>query len=46
MNPFEGKNIQCRRNQATDSAVGFVVPFAVFTVMFTIAVVVDFVASH
>lgn len=42
MNPFEGEKIQCRRNQASDAAVGFVVPFLAFTIMFAIAVIVDF----
>ncbi|GLC88538.1 YqzM family protein [Lysinibacillus piscis] len=45
MNPFEGKNIQCKRNDAIDSAIGFVVPFGVFTLMFIIATIVDFVAK-
>ncbi|QQP11418.1 YqzM family protein [Lysinibacillus agricola] len=44
MNPFEGKNIQCRRNDAIDSAVGFIIPFSVFTLMFIIAMIVEFVA--
>ncbi|MFJ7665915.1 YqzM family protein [Lysinibacillus sp. NPDC097195] len=44
MNPFEGNNIQCKRNDAIDSGVGFGVSFGVFTVMFIIAVIVDFVS--
>ncbi|MEG0258612.1 MAG: YqzM family protein [Lysinibacillus sp.] len=44
MNPFEGKNIQCTRNDAIDSGIGFGVSFGVFAVMFIIATVVDFVA--
>lgn len=45
MNPFEGKNIQCRRNDAIDSGVGFGVSFGVFTLMFLIAIIVE-VASR
>ncbi|MBG9452693.1 membrane protein [Lysinibacillus sphaericus] len=45
MNPFEGKNIQCSRNDATDSAVGFGVSFGMFTLMFLIAIIVE-VASR
>ncbi|AVK84237.1 YqzM family protein [Lysinibacillus pakistanensis] len=45
MNPFEGKNIQCRRNDAIDSGVGFGVSFGVFTLMFIIATVVEFVSK-
>ncbi|MDM5249390.1 MULTISPECIES: YqzM family protein [Lysinibacillus] len=44
MNPFEGKNIQCRRNDAIDSGVGFGVSFGAFTVMFFIAIIVEFVS--
>lgn len=44
MNPFEGKNIQCKRNDAIDSGIGFAIPFAVFTTMFIIATIVDFVS--
>lgn len=44
MNPFEGKNIQCRRNDAIDSGVGFGVSFGVFTIMFIIATIVEFVS--
>ncbi|MET4562478.1 MULTISPECIES: YqzM family protein [Lysinibacillus] len=44
MNPFEGKNIQCRRNDAIDSGIGFGVSFAVFAIMFIIAIVVDYAA--
>ncbi|MFJ7732660.1 YqzM family protein [Lysinibacillus sp. NPDC097231] len=45
MNPFEGKNVQCRRNEAIDSGVGFGVSFGVFTVMFIIAAIVEFVSK-
>ncbi|MGE8035225.1 hypothetical protein B1B04_18520 [Lysinibacillus sp. KCTC 33748] len=45
MNPFEGKNIQCSRNDATDSGVGFGVSFGMFTLMFLIAIIVE-VASR
>ncbi|MGE7112179.1 YqzM family protein [Lysinibacillus sp. NPDC047702] len=45
MNPFEGKNIQCRRNDAIDSGVGFGVSFGVFAVMFIIATIVEFVSK-
>ncbi|MFJ3386582.1 MULTISPECIES: YqzM family protein [unclassified Lysinibacillus] len=41
MNPFEGKNIQCRRNDATDSGVGFGVSFGMFALIFLIAIVVE-----
>lgn len=42
VNPFEGEGMNCRRNQATDAAVGFAVPFLAFTIMFAIAVIIDF----
>lgn len=45
MNPFEGKNIQCRRNDAIDSGVGFGVSFGMFALMFLIVIVVE-VASR
>jgi len=45
MNPFEGKNIQCRRNDAIDSGVGFGVSFGVFTLIFIIATIVEFVSQ-
>lgn len=44
MNPFEGKNIQCKRNDAIDAGVGFGVSFVFFAAIFIIAVVVDYVS--
>ncbi len=43
-NPFEGDDASCKRNEATDAAVGFTVSFLFFTLMFIIAVVIDAVA--
>lgn len=40
MSEFE-KNVQCKRNDAIDSGVGFVVSFVFFTVLFVIATLVD-----
>lgn len=40
MSEFE-KNVQCKRNDAVDSGVGFVVSFVFFTVLFVIATLVD-----
>lgn len=45
VNPFEGEGMNCRRNQATDAAVGGAVSFIAFTIMFFTAVIIDFV-SH
>ncbi|EMI09935.1 hypothetical protein F510_2325 [Anoxybacillus gonensis] len=41
MNEFE-KNVQCTRNDAVDSAVGFIVSFGFFATMFIIATLVKF----
>lgn len=43
MNEFE-QNVQSKRNDAIDSGVGFVVSFGFFTIMFVIAVVIEFLA--
>ncbi|NLY80059.1 MAG: YqzM family protein [Lysinibacillus sp.] len=43
-NPFEGENASCKRNDAIDAGVGFVVSFVFFTLMFIIAIIVDVVA--
>jgi hypothetical protein len=44
MNEFE-KNVQTRRNDVTDSGVGFVVSFVFFALIFTIATVIDFITK-
>ncbi|WP_170007733.1 YqzM family protein [Bacillus fonticola] len=41
MNDFE-KDVQSKRNDAVDSAVGFVVSFGFFATMFVIAVLIQF----
>ena len=43
MNRFE-QNVQSKRNDFNDSAVGFVVAFSFFSVIFIIATIVDVVA--
>lgn len=43
MNQFE-QNVQSKRNDAIDSGVGFVVSFGFFTIMFAIAVIIEFIA--
>lgn len=43
-NPFEGDNASCKRNDATDAGVGFVVSFLFFTLIFIIAIVINAVA--
>ena len=43
MNEFE-QNVQSKRNDAIDSGIGFVVSFGFFTIMFAIAVIVEYVA--
>ncbi|WP_078552758.1 YqzM family protein [Alkalihalobacterium alkalicellulosilyticum] len=40
MSDFE-KKVQCKRNDAIDSAVGFIVPFGFFALIFIIATLVD-----
>lgn len=42
MNDFE-KNVQSKRNDAVDSAVGFIVSFGFFATMFILATVVQLV---
>lgn len=44
MNEFE-KNVQSKRNDLIDSAVGFIVTFGFFATMFIIATVVKVVGS-
>ncbi|WP_153123344.1 YqzM family protein [Peribacillus tepidiphilus] len=44
MNEFE-KNVQSKRNDAVDSAVGFIVSFGFFATMFIIATVIHFVGA-
>lgn len=44
MNTFE-QDVQSKRNDATDSAVGFIVSFGFFATMFIIATVIQFVAG-
>ncbi|PSL41228.1 YqzM-like protein [Planomicrobium soli] len=43
MNEFE-QNVQSKRNDAIDAGMGFVVSFVFFSLIFIIAVVVDFIA--
>lgn len=43
MNEFE-QNVQSKRNDAIDSAMGFVVSFAFFTAIFAVGVIVELVA--
>lgn len=40
MNQFENE-VQSNRNDAIDSAVGFVVSFGFFTTIFAVAVIID-----
>ncbi|MEM1502230.1 YqzM family protein [Domibacillus sp. 8LH] len=42
MNDFE-KNVQSKRNDAVDSAVGFIVSFGFFATMFVLATVIQLV---
>lgn len=42
MNEFE-QNVQSKRNDATDSAVGFIWSFGFFAIMFIIATVIKLV---
>jgi hypothetical protein len=44
MNEFE-HDVQSKRNDFVDSAVGFVVAFVAFSAIFVIATVIDFIAS-
>ncbi|MDQ0161277.1 YqzM family protein [Aeribacillus alveayuensis] len=44
MNEFE-KNVQSKRNDAVDSAVGFIVSFGFFATLFIIATLVNFFGS-
>ncbi|WP_428909188.1 YqzM family protein [Niallia sp. Krafla_26] len=44
MNEFE-KDVQCKRNDAIDAGVGFVVSFGFFATLFVIATIVQFIGS-
>jgi hypothetical protein len=44
MNEFE-QNVQCKRNDAIDSGVGFIVSFGFFATLFIIATVIQFIGS-
>lgn len=43
MNEFE-QDVQCKRNDAIDSGIGFVVSLGFFASIFIIATVIDFIA--
>ncbi len=43
VNQFE-KDVQCKRNDVVDSAVGFLASFGFFTTIFAIAVLIDLFA--
>ena len=44
MNEFE-KSVQSKRNDAVDSAVGFIVSFGFFATIFAMATVIHFLGS-
>lgn len=44
MNEFE-KDVQCKRNDAIDAGVGFIVSFGFFATLFIIATVVKIVGA-
>lgn len=44
MNKFE-ENVQCKRNDAIDGGMGFVVSFGFFATLFIIATVVKVIGS-
>jgi hypothetical protein len=44
MNEFE-KNVQSKRNDAVDSAVGFIVAFGFFSSLFIIGTVIHLIGS-
>jgi hypothetical protein len=44
MNEFE-QDVQCKRNDAIDSGVGFVVSFGFFATLFIIATVIQYIGS-
>ncbi|MBV7507551.1 YqzM family protein [Bacillus sp. sid0103] len=44
MNEFE-KDVQCKRNDANDSGVGFGVSFGFFALMFIVATVIKVIGS-
>lgn len=43
MNEFE-KEVQCKRNDFSDAAVGFIVPFLAFSSIFVVATIIDLVS--
>ena len=44
MNEFE-QDVQCKRNDAIDSGVGFVVSFGFFATLFIVATVIQYIGS-
>lgn len=44
MNTFE-KDVQCKRNDAADAAVGFIVSFGFFATLFLIAMIIEAVGA-
>lgn len=44
VNPFE-QDVQCKRNDAVDAAVGFIVSFGFFATLFIIATVIKAIGS-
>lgn len=44
MNEFE-HDVQSKRNDFIDSAIGFIVAFVAFSAIFVVATVIDFIAS-
>lgn len=42
-NPFEN-DVQCKRNDAIDSAIGFIVSFGFFFTIFFIGVIIKFLS--
>ena len=44
MNEFE-QDVQCKRNDAIDGGVGFIVSFGFFATLFIIATLIQFIGS-
>jgi hypothetical protein len=44
MTEFE-QNVQCKRNDAIDAGVGFIVSFGFFAILFIIATIIQFIGS-
>lgn len=42
MNEFE-KNVQCKRNDAVDGVVGFIVSFGFFATLFALGVIIEII---